>query len=232
MLRDPAEQFSAANRLYEEGRFAEAAAAYEAIAKAGFASPALFFNLGNALLKAGELGKAIVYYERARVLAPRAEDIRTNLAYARSLTVDVLPETGGSVFLAGLVRIRDSISAEEALVAALIVLWVSAGALAVARLHQARRQFARAIAGAGLVALALLGAVAAIKVHEEAGSRRAFVVAREVPVRSGPGESFSARFTLHEGTGVEVLREAGAWLEIELTETMNGWVPRDTLLDL
>jgi tetratricopeptide (TPR) repeat protein len=227
---DPREQFSVGNRLYEEGRFPEAAAAYEALAAAGYASATLYFNLGNAFLKAGQLGEAIVYYERAQVLSPRAEDIRVNLAYARGLTVDVLPEEGGSAFLGGLVRFRDSVSAEEAMIAAAVALWTAAGALALMRLRPEARRMAQGILILGLMALAGSGMLAGIKVHEAVASRRAFIVIPEVAVRSGPGETFTARFTLHEGTGIEVLREAGGWTEIQLTATMNGWVPREALL--
>lgn len=229
---DPREQFAAANRLYEEGRFAEAAVGYGAVVAAGYSSPTLYFNLGNALLKAGQLGAAIVYYERARALAPRAEDIRVNLAYARSLTVDVLPETGGSAFLGGLVRVRDLVSAEEALCGAAVALWVVAFALALVRLSPGTRRVAQGVLVLALVALAATGALAGLKVHAAVAGGRAFIVIPEVAVRSGPGESFTARFTLHEGTGIEVLREAGGWIEIQLTTTMNGWVPRESLVAL
>lgn len=229
---DPREHFATANRLYEEGRFAEAAATYEAMAAAGYVSPSLYFNLGNALLKAGQLGEAIVYYERARALAPRAEDIRVNLTYARSLTVDVLPEAGGSAFLGGLVRLKDSISAAEALLAAAIAWWVTAAALALARLRPGLRRLAQVFLVVGLLGLLGAGGLAGIKVHEAEAGQRAFIVIPEVAVRSGPGDTFTARFTLHEGTGIEVLREAGDWTEIQLTETMNGWVPRGALIAL
>jgi len=49
---DVAADFSAGNKLYAEGKFAEAANAYESTIQsartAGTASPALYFNAGNA----------------------------------------------------------------------------------------------------------------------------------------------------------------------------------------
>ena len=59
---NPSTEFDAANRLYEQGKFKEAIAAYEALAKSGSVSPALFFNLGNSFYKAGEIGRAIGSY--------------------------------------------------------------------------------------------------------------------------------------------------------------------------
>jgi tetratricopeptide (TPR) repeat protein len=230
--QDANEQFSAANRLYETERYGEAAAAYRDLVDHGFESPALYFNLGNALLKAGEVGEAIVYYERARALAPRAEDIRTNLLYARSLSRDVLPPPEGSVFLTALARLKDSISAGEAVATASVLLWLMAGAAAIGRLVPVRRRVAYGVAGGLLVAFALSASLAAIKVDEVSGSERAVVVTPEVAVRSGPGEAYTARFSLHEGTGVKIVRWASDWCEIQLTESMTGWVPSSALLSL
>jgi len=43
--------FESANKLYGQGKFAEAASAYEQILKSGRASTAVYFNLGNAFLR-------------------------------------------------------------------------------------------------------------------------------------------------------------------------------------
>src|SRR5438094_10424308 len=51
---NPASAFEAGNKLYYEGKFAEAAAAYEKLALSSQASPALYFNLGNACFKSGQ----------------------------------------------------------------------------------------------------------------------------------------------------------------------------------
>src|ERR1043166_1191409 len=59
--------FEQANRLYEQARFAEAAAAYEKIIQNGRVSPALYFNLGNALFKSGRIGLAIFNYRLAEI---------------------------------------------------------------------------------------------------------------------------------------------------------------------
>ena len=67
---DVATDFSAANKLYAEGKFAEAASAYNAILNFGAQSPALLFNDANAEFKAGNLGRAIAAYRRAALLSP------------------------------------------------------------------------------------------------------------------------------------------------------------------
>ena len=75
-------QFEEANRLYETGRFAEAAALYRVAATNGV-SATLLFNLGNAHFKAGQLGQAMAAYQRSLRLDPRNPETRANLRFAR-----------------------------------------------------------------------------------------------------------------------------------------------------
>jgi tetratricopeptide (TPR) repeat protein len=80
--------FARANQLYEEGRYQEAVAKYEEILASGMQDGRVYYNLGNAYFKQDKLGPAILNYERAQRLMPRDEDIKVNLAYARSQIVD------------------------------------------------------------------------------------------------------------------------------------------------
>src|SRR5690349_23195667 len=80
---DVAAAFDTANRMYEQGKFQEAAANYEGLVRAGAKSPAVFFNLGNAWYKAGQLGRAIAAYRQAQRLAPRDPNVRFNLQFVR-----------------------------------------------------------------------------------------------------------------------------------------------------
>src|SRR5262249_60282743 len=65
-------------------RYAAPAAEHERLLASGVASANPYFNLGNAYLKAGQTGRAILAYERARRLAPGDPDLRANLTFARS----------------------------------------------------------------------------------------------------------------------------------------------------
>src|SRR5277367_3354076 len=81
---DVATDFSAGNKYYAEGKFADAVNAYEKILASGTTSPNLLFNYGNAEFKSGNLGKAIAAFRRAELLAPRDSEIRANLAFVRN----------------------------------------------------------------------------------------------------------------------------------------------------
>ena len=89
-LSAQAEIFEQGNQLYQEGDFTGAIEAYEAVRAAGFASPALYYNLGNAYFKSGDLGRSILEWERALVNSPSDPDARANLELARTLTADAV----------------------------------------------------------------------------------------------------------------------------------------------
>src|SRR5471030_2218486 len=74
------DDFKAANQLYNAGKYAEAAAAYEKIEPK---TAHVYYNLGNAWFRQNKLGLAILNYARARQLAPRDPDIVANLKFAQ-----------------------------------------------------------------------------------------------------------------------------------------------------
>ncbi len=54
-----------ANDLYSKGDYKAAAEEYENIIAAKSVAPELYYNLGNAYYKSGEIGHAILNYERS-----------------------------------------------------------------------------------------------------------------------------------------------------------------------
>ena len=86
-----------ANDLYQSDQFQEALNLYESIEKEGLFSKALFYNMGNTFYRLGENGKAVLYYERALVLAPNDPQIQQDLAFLKTqlsdeiIALDVFP---------------------------------------------------------------------------------------------------------------------------------------------
>jgi tetratricopeptide (TPR) repeat protein len=78
--------FFKANTRYHDGAYEDAAREYQRLLESGIESGNLFFNLGNAYFKVGDVGRAILNYERAALFMPSDPDLAANLAYARSLT--------------------------------------------------------------------------------------------------------------------------------------------------
>src|SRR5205085_9824272 len=75
--------FNKANQAYAEGRFEEAANAYESLIGSGNWNANLFYDLGNARYRLGAFGQAILNYERALASDPRRPEAEANWRLAR-----------------------------------------------------------------------------------------------------------------------------------------------------
>ncbi len=216
--------------LYEAGDYEGAAGIFDEVLAAGVDDPVVHYNLGNAWFKAGRLGFAIYHYRHAHRLAPRDEDIAANLEYARFLALDSIDEEARTD-----TRVEgwlDRITPEEALRVPL-ALWILAALAAILwQLRPTRTLLWRRIA-ASLVVLWGAVLILAVVIHQRTtGLDEGVVLAREVVVRNGPGDSFDTAFVLHEGAEVVVEGERGSWTEISLPGDLRGWLASDQLARL
>ena len=77
---------------YSAGQWDQAAADWTDLTATGLRSKELYYNLGNAWFKAGQIAPAILNYERALRLDPSDSDVRYNLEFARAQTQDRIDE--------------------------------------------------------------------------------------------------------------------------------------------
>jgi len=211
------------NRYYEAGQFAEAAAAYQVLVDAGAEDSMLYYNLGNAYYKMGDLGHAVLNYRRAQRLAPRDPDVAANLQLARAQTSDRLETEAGGV-LVGLVRrlLVDWTTLEESALMAL-ALWVLLCALVVAVILWPRLRLRYLVVAVSvLFALSLLSV--GVRISDGQGRVPAVIIVQSVEVHSGPGTDYLTEFSLHAGAEVRVLERREDWLRIALPGGLQGWV--------
>src|SRR5580698_3915495 len=77
-----ADLYKAGNALYTEGKFSDAAQKYQDAADAGLRNWILDYDLGNAYYRAGQIGKAVLHYERAFRMNSSQTDVLYNLNLA------------------------------------------------------------------------------------------------------------------------------------------------------
>lgn len=215
---DMAAQFDAANKLYEEGKFADAASVYESIRQSGVASPALYFNLGNALFKSAQIGRALVAYREAEQLAPRDPDVRANLQFARN-QVQVPTRRAGRVerWLAIL-----SLNEWTALAAGSV--WLTFVSLAAIQLRPRLAQSLRSLTTTTAVATVIFGSCLGLALANQVGTESAIVVAHEVTARNGPFDESPSAFTAHDGAELRVLDHKDDWLQVTDDNRRTGWL--------
>ncbi len=227
---DVLHHFERGNELYKSERYEEAIREYEQVLALGYESPELYYNLGNCYYRLERIGKAILYLERARRLAPNDEDILHNLQMARLHVADKVPEIPRLVVQRWLESFRDQLSV-DAWAILLIALYGATVVLLVLRVLSRRPSVRRAL-GRVAVALGGLAVIAALFWLSAARANRtvyAVIMADKVEVRSAPESGATEVFSLHEGFRVQVRKQSGEWWEIRLPDGKVGWVKKDAL---
>ena len=220
---------------YSKGDYQAAVAAYSAALKEG-SSAELLYNLGNAFYRQGDLGRAVLNYERALRLDPSMSDARANLAFVNTRITDKPGERGtflGNAYDAAALAMHSNTWA-----------WLAFAA------------FALFIAGIGLYFFAdgimirktgffgggimlLLSAICAIFACHAANlasdTSTAIITAKSTILSTSPRHQASRSeeaMLLHEGTRVEILDSvvavadsaASTWLDVRIDNTHRAWL--------
>ena len=221
---DPGELFVNANSSYEEGDAARAVQLYTLLLEQGYGSAELHYNLGNAYLRNGELGRAIASYHRSRFLRPRNEDVEANLAFARKSTKDAIAPPKPSALASTLFFWHYSLGRGElALVVLLlnVLFFVLLGVRFLSRGSEVLRWATM------VVLLLLLAASVSLGLRYFAPQRLAVIIPQEVNAHNGPNPTSVVRFKLHAGTELRVEDSREGWLRIRLPDGQQGWIQRD-----
>ncbi len=227
----PEQRFQSANALFQQGKIAEARDAYEAILAGGYASGELYFNLGNAWYRSGNIARAILNYERARKYIPGDEDLQHNLQLMNLMITDRI-EPIPRLFLweywdalTGAFSLRGI----TWLAYALLVLTV----LAVAGMILDRRYRVRkaAMIGAMVTGVFLIAGVAffAAQWSEVTRTDEAVLMAQVVSVKNSPDARGTDAFVLHSGVKVRIVDAVSGWLKIRIADGKVGWVESSAL---
>lgn len=211
---------------YRAGQYDRAIDIYQRVITGGYISGPLLYNMGNAWYKRGDLGRAILYYERAKRMMPHNHDVRYNLDLARSRTVDRIEQPPRLPIWNLVDTIRDLVSRQfGARLAWILTLAAALSFAALLNLSGTLRRVFRAVTLTlsilALVALLLIG----LRVAADHGPPQAVILVDKVSLHSAPDPTSLEVFSLHTGTTVTIVKKLEGWWEVRLADGRQGWMP-------
>lgn len=215
-----------AEKQYTEKQYREASESYAELLQYG-TSASLYYNYANALFKSGELGKAILNYERALKLDPKNEDINFNLQYANNAKTDKI-EPIEPFFAQQWIRSIGRVTTANGWAYISICSFIATLILALIYLfgkHTAVRKVAF-FSTLFTLLLTICSMSYAFSSKRDIEHRTdAIVLSGSVSVKSSPDDSGTEVFVIHEGTKVNIRTTVGEWIEIKIADGNLGWIP-------
>ena len=212
-------------RYYESKEYANAVEAFLKLTDDGVQNGKLYYNLANAYLKNGDIGLAILWYERALKMMPNDPDLRFNLDYAKTLVTDK-SESTSSPLVAVMFFWKDLFSKAS-------WQWIALGLNllfwgAVAAWFGFKKRVFKTLSYCFLIVTGI--ALGTVFYHEFMAVHRpeAIILPASVSIRSGFAFESTELFVLHAGTRVAVEKKEAGFYRIRFSKDKIGWI-EDTL---
>ena len=226
--------FKIANNAYNEGLYDSAVATYHRILDKGLESANLYYNLGNAYFKSNDIPSAILYYEKAKKLNPRDEDINYNLALTNTMIVDKiekLPEMFYKKWWNYFYNLFDADVWAVVSIVSFAVLVLFTGMFVLGNSRKTKR-LAFFLGLLVLLVTATSFGLASQKYYYGKTHTEAIIFTPVVTVKSSPSANAVDLFVIHEGSKVKILDRVDGWVKIRIQNGSIGWLPGEDLKEI
>jgi tetratricopeptide (TPR) repeat protein len=218
---DPDYIFYKGNTLYEEGNYDEAIREYLKLHDQGFESGNLYYNIGNCYFKKGDIGRAILNYERARKLIPGDSDLASNYSYARSLIKGDTSKASTPWFKRLFIKFEfltiNGLTIFLSALFALTLLFLLSGLFILPLKRYYRFVLPLLLIVFTLGAFSLYGRVSLL-------SKEAVIISVSSDAKFEPIDSATTHFTVYEGMKVYITESKKDWNKVERFDGKAGWI--------
>jgi tetratricopeptide (TPR) repeat protein len=216
--------FFRANNSYREEKYDAAIRDYEQLISSGLRSANVFYNLGNAYLRTGSKGKAILYYERAFRMHPRDADIRSNLDFARTLVEGSSGEYSGRWYERVFFFLRGFLSTDGTTLLVSILYFTIMIFLTLSVPFKVQRKLFYYPASVLCILLIVVLPSFFNGIYESEFQKKAVIMVKETDVRFEPNDDATVHFRLHEGAVIQITRSQEDWYQIRRYDGKMGWL--------
>lgn len=211
---------------YQNENYENAIELYKNIMKQGFESGALYYNLGNAYFKKGQLGYAIYSFEKALKIEPNDEDVNYNLRIANSRTTDKIEEVPLIFILNwwnGLVTLFPLNTWAIFVLIFYIILLTSI--LFYLYTRSGIIQKLTFFSGSISLSLFILFIVLFVaRYNREASTNYGILFQQAYSVKTSPDQKATDAFIIHEGIKFTIEDHVNSWTKIRLSDGKIGWI--------
>jgi len=226
--------FENANSAYNAGQFEKAVMLYKEILEGGQHSAELYFNLANSYYRLNQVGESIFYFEKAKQLRPKDEDINVNSAFAQNMAIDAVELLPKSQVTQLQEKTIDLLSQDGWAYFIILLAWflvLFCGLYLWNKVPLIKRTFFVFTLVLGMLLIGSLS-IAVIKSANNADTTYGILFNEKIEVWAEPNSRSEVLFFLHEGTKVQMLDQLQEWQKIRIANGSEGWIKNSKVRSL
>ncbi|MFT4063033.1 MAG: tetratricopeptide repeat protein [Edaphocola sp.] len=213
-----------ANKLYNAKQYDSAAKVYGTLLDTYPESAGLHYNLGNVYYRKNQVGKAILHYEKARLLAPNNKEIVDNLILANARIQNPIAQAPPFFFEKWWQGLVHGLSVNAWATLALLFLTATLALAVYVRRKRGQVAYSGRWISFAAVLFVITGCMAWFAYEASLGGKRAVVTEMSVPLLNAPQTNAKTIMALPEGTVVDVDASQGGFTAVTLPDGRKGWV--------
>ena len=218
------ELWKSAQDAYLKHEFDTASSIFEQIIAQSPASTAAMYNLGNCYLQEGNIGRAILWYERARKIKPRDIDVLHNLRIAKARRENPVVEIQEFFAMRWMRALSETLTVSMWAILSLLLFWFLIGTCA-GSIRRGRWGVRRGIVFALAICFFLVLSMGIQRYQNLHRNDVAIVVENQVQVSIAPDAESKLVAIIGPGEMVAILDSLNNHLKIRLANFEHGWIP-------
>jgi len=228
--QSPDSLFEKGNAFYNNGDYQNAIESYLGIIENGYHSSEVYYNLGNANYKIGNVAESNFYFEKAKILSPNDKMIINNLEYAKNMTMDsieILPQTQINLFFKDLLSLMTT---DNWSILSILILWI--GCILFLIYSFSKSIFLKRIFfSSGIISLLtfMFFIYLTFSKQNQEKVKKGIIFNKEIGVWTEPNQRTEVLFFLHEGTKFKIIDELEGWSKIVISNGSEGWIENNSI---
>ena len=223
---DVLSKIALANDLTLKSNYQEALSIFRKLTSGNYENAYVYYNIANIYYRLGKIENSILFYIRAKQLAPRDQNIAANFRFAVSKTKDKIYEVPVP-FLNKILVWLDDFEFWELIEIFLLVntlfwffqilnIWIKTELIKTFKMGTA-------------ILLVVMVASIGTELYYQKNYMTGVTMEEQIEIKSGQGANNITLFKLHKGAIVRILSEENGWYKIQLPDKKNGWAPKKTI---
>lgn len=222
--------FQTANSLYKNKQYELAETRYLEVVKQDKNNLQALYNLGNTYFHLNQNAKAILYYEKAKKLAPTDAAIEHNLNLVNNKVFNKIEFSKEFFVVKWFKNLVNNNTSHDWSILFLIFLWI--GITAIVFTFFRKNNFISKIGKLALFVAIIFAWFTYKSYQNETTDKYAIITTANAFYKSKPVESMNASTAILAGTKVEILDTDKNWHKIKLSNDKTGWIQNNFLEEI